>query len=131
MKISYRKMKEYCFGRYGIKTVEADYLGVGVLGRFFPPGVILICPDECDNDNCYGEQRKVLVFLHEMCHYFKYLEHIGDYVKSDEEACFEFEVICNEVLNNGCDTGNFEAVNRLGLNRSMRFLEEVKRYCVQ
>lgn len=129
IRINYGKMKKYCLDRYGIKTLEAEYLGDGVLGRFFPPGVILICPVECEKDSCYGKQREVLVFLHEMCHYFKYLEHIGNYGKKDEEACFEFEVICNEVLNNGNDGKDFETVKRLGLERSMEFLEEVKRYC--
>lgn len=131
MKVNFEKLVDYCRWEYDIIFVKTDYLGKGIMGRFFPPNVILICPVECEKDSCYGEQREVLVFLHEMCHYLKYLEHIGNYGKTDEEACFEFEVICNEVLNNGYIGNDFESIKRLGLEKSMELLEYVKKNCIE
>lgn len=67
-----------------------------------------------------------MVLLHEMCHYFKYQEHLNDHSIHDEEACFEFEVICDQVLNFDEDIAkDFEAVKRLGLEKPMDFLQHV------
>jgi hypothetical protein len=68
--------------------------------------------------------------LHEVCHYIKYQEHLDDYKTTDEEACFEFEVICDLVLNGGYSINSeFGAIKRLGLEKVMMLLKEVIEKC--
>lgn len=68
--------------------------------------------------------------LHEVCHYIKYQEHLYDFKTTDEEACFEFEVICDLVLNEGYSINSkFEAIERLGLEKAISLLKEVIEKC--
>lgn len=114
-----------CCERLGLIVLDADDLGNGVLGRFFPPNIILVNIKLC-SDQRLEQQKPVLVLLHEICHYFKHQEHPNDYSIHDEEACFEFEVICDQVLNFDEDIAkDFEAVKRLGLEKPMDFLQHV------
>lgn len=130
IKIDYKLLKNFCKEK-GLNVLEATYLGDdGILGRFFPPNIILINPKLCDNDNCI-KQRRVLVLLHEVCHWLKWQEHKNNSEITDEEACFEFEyVVCECVLNGDIPINeNFEAINRLGLQKPISFLKEVIQKC--
>lgn len=129
--ISYERCKKLC-KKKGLHVLESTYLGEGILGRFFEPDIILVNPELCDklDTEVWEKQKKILVLLHEMCHWFKWKEHKEDHVKHDEEACFEFEIICNYILNEGSSIyHNFEAIKRLGLQNPMSFLREVIKEC--
>lgn len=122
IEIDYKKLKKFCEGK-GALVKEVDYIEDGFLGKFEPPCMIYIT-------NCFKcglfKQRKILVLLHEMCHYFKYMQ-CG---RSCEEACFEFEIICNCVLNEGHPIfHDFEAIERLGLQKPINFLKTIIDYC--
>ena len=124
MKIKYNNLKTICEEK-GLNVLESTYLGDGILGRFFPPNIILINKKLCDSTK-YEKQKKILVLLHEMCHWFKWKEHKNNSNLTDEEACFEFEVICNEILNENVSINKeFEAVQRLGLQKPMSFLKNI------
>ena len=58
-------------------------------------------------------------------------ERINNSEITDEEACFEFEyVVCECVLNGDIPINeNFEAINRLGLQKPISFLKEVIQKC--
>lgn len=122
--VHYDMLKEQC-ERLGVTVREAYYLGYGILGRFFPPNTILINTRLC-NEQKLEQQKPVLVLLHEMCHWFKWQEHPDKLEGGDEETCFEFEVVCDRVLNHGeSPTDDFEAVKRLGLDKPMEFLNSI------
>ena len=124
MNINYNKLKKTCEEK-GLHILESTYLGDGILGRFYEPDIILINTELC-NSISSEKQKNILVLLHEMCHWFKWQEHKNDHNKHDEEACFEFEVICKEVLNENISINKeFEAVKRLGLQEPMNFLKEI------
>lgn len=123
MIIDYEKLKELGKEK-GLNILEALYLEDGVLGRFYPPNIILIDPNLCETQH-YEKQKKVLVLLHEICHWFKWKEnHLPN-----EEACFEFENICDFILNMEI-YGDYEAIKRLNLKEPMKFLNEVIEKCV-
>lgn len=126
MKIDYEKLKELCKEK-GLNVLEATNLGDGILGRFYAPNIILINPQLCDEET-YRKQSRVLVLLHEVCHWFKWQdapEH------ANEEACFEFEhAICHFILEENVPFNkDFEAIKRLGLEKPMEFLKEVIEKC--
>lgn len=124
MKIKYNILKIICEEK-GLNILESTYLGDGILGRFFPPNIILIDKKLCNSTKC-EKQKKILVLLHEMCHWFKWKEHKNNFNIKDEEACFEFEVICDEILNENVPINKeFEAVQRLGLQKPMSFLKNI------
>lgn len=128
MNIDYESVKQLLI-KNGLNILEAKYLGDGILGRFYPPNIILINNDLCKNQ-VIEKQKDVLVLLHEVCHYIKYKEHLYDYKTTDEEACFEFEVICDLVLNGGYSINSkFETIERLGLEEAMILLKEVMEKC--
>jgi len=123
-RLQFARIKECC-ERLGLIVLEADNLGNGILGRFFPPNIILV-DTKLSSEQRLEQQKSVLVLLHELCHYFKYQEHPNNYSISDEEACFEFEAICDRVLNfDESTTKDFEAVKRLGLEKPMEFLQHI------
>ena len=127
MNIDYTKLKHLCQDK-GIVVAQALYLGQGILGRFYPPNIILINRQLCNT--CGLEyQKSVLVLLHEMCHWLKWQEHPDDFKQKDEEACFEFEVICDRVLNYNEPINGFEAITRLGLQKSISLLKDVMEMC--
>lgn len=129
MNIDYESVKKL-FIEKGLNVLESEYLGEGFLGKFYSPDIILINKNLCESYKVIEKQKKILVLLHEFCHYIKYKEHINDYKRTDEEACFEFEVICDLILNNGYSINTpFEAVKRLGLEKSMILLQEVIEKC--
>ena len=128
MNIDYDSVKQLLI-KNGLNILESEYLGDGILGRFYPPNVILINRDLCKNQ-VLEKQKDVLVLLHEVCHYIKYQEHLYDYKTTDEEACFEFEAICDFVLNEGHSIDSeFEAIERLGLEKPISLLKEVIEKC--
>ena len=128
MNIDYESVKRLLI-KNGLNILEAEYLGDGILGRFYPPNIILINRDLCKNQ-VIEKQKDVLVLLHEVCHYIKYQEHLYDYKTTDEEACFEFEVICDLVLNGGYSINSeFKTIERLGLEEAIILLKEVIEKC--
>jgi hypothetical protein len=128
MDIDYESMKQLLIKK-GLNILESEYLGNGILGRFYPPNIILINRGLCKSQ-VIEKQKDVLVLLHEVCHYIKYQEHLDDYKRTDEEACFEFEVICDLVLNGGYSINSeFETIERLGLEEAMILLKEVIEKC--
>lgn len=82
MTIDYEKLKALCESK-GVRVFESIYLGNGILGRFFPPDIILIDCGLCDACNL-EKQKRVLVLLHEMCHWLKWQEHPDDFKQKDE-----------------------------------------------
>jgi hypothetical protein len=128
MDIDYESVKQLLI-KNGLNILEAEYLGEGILGRFYPPNIILINRNLCKGQ-VIEKQKDVLVLLHEVCHYIKYQEHLDDYKTTDEETCFEFEVICDLVLNGGYSINSeFGAIKRLGLEKVMMLLKEVIEKC--
>ena len=128
MNIDYESVKQLLI-KNDLNILESEYLGDGILGRFYPPNIILINRDLCKNQTI-EKQKDVLVLLHEVCHYIKYQEHLHDYKTTDEEACFEFEAICDLVLNDGYSINSkFEAIERLGLEEAINLLKEVIEKC--
>lgn len=132
IEIDYEKLKKL-IERKGVTVLESNYLGEGVLGRYFPPNIIIMCQNlvnECP-EHAFGKQKLVRVLLHEMCHHIKYLEHKDNPKQTDEEACFEFEeIVLDEILNNdGSINDDFECVKRLGLQNAVKFLKEVVQEC--
>ena len=128
MNIDYESVKQLLI-KNGLNILESEYLGDGILGRFYPPNIILINMDLCKNQ-VLEKQKDVLVLLHEVCHYIKYKEHLYDFKTTDEEACFEFEVICDLVLNEEYSINSkFEAIERLGFEKAISLLKEVIEKC--
>lgn len=128
MDIDYESVKQLLI-KNGLNILESEYLGDGILGRFYPPNIILINRDLCKSQ-VIEKQKDVLVLLHEVCHYIKYQEHLYDYKITDEEACFEFEVICDLVLNGGYSINSeFGTIERLKLEDAMILLKEVVEKC--
>ena len=128
MDINYESVKQLLI-KNGLNILEVEYLGDGILGRFYPPNIILINRNLCKGQ-VIEKQKDVLVLLHEVCHYFKYQEHLDDYKTTDEESCFEFEVICDLVLNGGYSINSeFKTIERLGLEKAMILLKEVVEKC--
>ena len=129
--IDYDLLKIKC-QEEGLHVLESTYIGDGILGKFFAPNIILIDSKLCDklDIKIYGKQKKTCVLLHQICHWIKWKEHKEDYTKHDEEDCFEFEIICSCILNDGYSIDyNFEAIKRLNLYKPMIFLKEVIKEC--
>lgn len=128
MNIQYGKLVPFLHEKNGLHVLESTYLGDGILGRFFEPNIILIDYKLCRSQE--QKQKEILVLLHETCHWFKWQEHEKDHKEHDEEACFEFENICDLVLNCGYSINHdFEAIKRLNLEKPMAFLKEVMKTC--
>lgn len=128
MNIDYESVKQLLI-KNGLNILESEYIGDGILGRFYPQNIILINRDLCKNQ-VLEKQKDVLVLLHEVCHYIKYKEHLYDFKTTDEEACFEFEVICDLVLNEEYSINSkFEAIERLGLEKAISLLKEAIEKC--
>lgn len=123
--LNYDTLKKYLELETDLVILESTYLGNGILGRFFPPNIILVDTELCDSCN-EEKQKKVLVLLHEVCHWLKWKEHVDDFTRYDEEACFEFEIICDEVLNEDVSIDEeFEAIKRLDLQEPVKLLKKI------
>ena len=124
VELDYWKLEELC-RKEGPVILYSSYLGEGVVGRFFPPNIILINLEKCEAETT-TKQYPCIVLLHEMTHYYIYEKLLYETPPENcEECCFEFaEVICDQVLNYGASIKSFKkTIIKLDLYKQAELLK--------